>query len=231
MVQWITENKCEFERQTMLAFAAKDRDLDSWLSSIDSNSVPGDEFFLLALCQMYKRHAILVTSMRIWTTIHSQYEFTDHDLRRKCDLHLIYLGGTSFGILKPKFEWKVDVPIGHVEMVEPPAKTLQDTTDDILDRESNENNIKPKPVELVDPVCEPNIELQEATRTQQELLDATCNLLVQLPDDMQLDIPDVPHPDQEGIKPRIIKLQRCDIVPCCRSTAASIEVNVIVNNP
>ena len=79
-VQWIIENKDEFERQTMLTFPAKDRDLESWLSSIDSNSVSGDEFSLFALCQMYKRHAIIVTSALIWTTIHSKYEFTDHDL-------------------------------------------------------------------------------------------------------------------------------------------------------
>ena len=133
MVQWITENRGKFERQTMLAFAAKDQDLDSWLSNIDSNSVPGDEFSLFALCQMYKRHAIIVTSTRTWTTIHSKYGFTDHYLRHRCDLHLIYLLGDAFGILKRKFEWKVDVPIGHVEMVEPPAKPLQDTTEDVLD--------------------------------------------------------------------------------------------------
>ena len=146
-------------------------------------------------------------------------------------MHLIYLGGEAFSILKPKFEWKVDVSIGHVEMVEPPNKPLQDTTDEVLDRESNENNINPEPVELVNPVGEPNMELQDATPTEQELPDATRNLLVQLPDDMQLDIPDTPHPTQEGIKPCSINLQRCDIVPCCVSTAASIEVNVIVNNP
>ena len=44
MVQWINENKQTFESQTLLAFATKDRDLDSWLSNIDSNSTPGDEF-------------------------------------------------------------------------------------------------------------------------------------------------------------------------------------------
>ena len=62
MVQWINENKQTFESQTLLAFAAKDRDLDLWLSNIDSNSTPGDEFALFALCQMYTRHALIVTS-------------------------------------------------------------------------------------------------------------------------------------------------------------------------
>ena len=77
----------------MLAFATKDSDLDLWLSSIDSNSMPGDEFALFMLCQMYTRHALIVTSSRIWTTLNQKYDLSDHDLQRKYDLHLIYLRG------------------------------------------------------------------------------------------------------------------------------------------
>ena len=106
MVQWINDNKQKFESQTILAFTANDSDLETWLSNIDNNSTPGDEFALLALCQMYTRHAIIVTSNQTWTTVHPKHKLDNHDLRRKCDLHLIYLGGEAFGILKPKFEWK-----------------------------------------------------------------------------------------------------------------------------
>ena len=123
MVQWINEHKSDFEKQTMLAFTAKNSELDTWLSNIDSNSKPGDEFALFTLCQMCTRHALIVTSTRIWTTIHVKHGLDDHELRRKCALHLIYLGGDAFGILKPKFEWKVDVPVGHIAMIEPPKKT------------------------------------------------------------------------------------------------------------
>ena len=75
----------------------------------------------------------------------------DHDLRRKCDLHLIYLRGDAFGILKPKFEWKVNVPVGHIEMIEPPDKPLQDTTEETLSRESSASNISEIKEEPVDP--------------------------------------------------------------------------------
>ena len=119
-VQWINDNKQKFESQILLAFAAKDRDLDLWLSNIDSNSTPDDEFALFALCQMYTRHALIVTSNRTWTSVHPKYGLDEHDLRRKCDLHLIYLREDALGILKPKFEWKVNVPLGHIEMIEPP---------------------------------------------------------------------------------------------------------------
>ena len=64
MVQWINDNKQKFESQTLLAFTAKDSELDTWLSNIDSNSTPGDEFALFALCQMYTRHGpVCIQSM------------------------------------------------------------------------------------------------------------------------------------------------------------------------
>ena len=69
-VQWINENKQTFESQTLLAFTPKDRDLDSWLSNIYSNSTLGDEFALFALCQMYTRHALKVTRNQTWTSVH-----------------------------------------------------------------------------------------------------------------------------------------------------------------
>ena len=69
MVEWISDNKEKFEYQTLLAFTTKDSDLDTWLTTIDNNCTPEDEFALFALCQMYTRHALIVTSSQIWTTV------------------------------------------------------------------------------------------------------------------------------------------------------------------
>ena len=179
MVQWINENKQKFESQTSLAFTAKDRDLDSWLSNIDSNSTPGDEFALFALCQMYTRHALIITNNQTWTSVHPKHDLDDHNLRRKCDLHLIYLGGDAFGILKPKFEWKVNVPVGHIEMIEPPDKPLQDTTEETLSKEVSASNIPEIKEEPVDPNVQVATELPDVTQSvSEDLLDATRNLLV-----------------------------------------------------
>ena len=233
MVQWINEHKIEFERQTMLAFTAKDSQLDTWLSSIDSNNMPGDEFALFALCQMYTRHALIVTQSRIWTTIHVKHGLMDHELRRKCDLHLIYLGGDAFGILRPKFEWKVDVPLGHIAMVEPSEKPLQDTTDEVLSKEASVDNIgevKDEPREIVP---QTQVELPDVTppAIDSELPDATLNLIVTLPPDMQLnleDVPQIPTNMEVQVKPCSVKLHRCDIEPAKNLPRVPIEVNVVV---
>ena len=234
MVQWINNNKQKFEYQTLLAFTAKDSDLDTWLSTIDNNSTPGDEFALFALCQMYTRHALIVTSNQIWTSVHPKHQLDNQELRRKCDLHLIYLGGNSFGILKPKFEWKTEVPLGHIEMVEPPNKTLQDRTDEILSKEASVDNIAEVKEEHV------TAELMDVTVTPSsgEPPDATRNLIVALPPDMELNLDiDTPTPStapNPKVTPCCVKLTRCDIsttTPTKERIESHIEVNVVVKNP
>ena len=234
MVQWINDNKRKFETQTMLAFTAKDIELDTWLLSIDSNGTPGDEFALFALCQMYTWHALIVTSSSIWTTVHPKHELNDHDLRRKCDLHLIYLGGDAFGILKPKFEWKVDVPLEHIEMVEPPDKPLQDSASETLSKEasvSNISDVKDEPLET-----STLTELQDVTNQTQnvELPYATSNLIVALPPDMQLNLDSKTSsntpPKVSGTKPCSVKLYRCDIVTPDPKPTPPLEVNVVVKH-
>ena len=158
-------------------------------------------------------------------------------LRRKCDLHLIYLGGNSFGILKPKFEWKTEVPLGHIEIVEPQNKTLQDRTDEILSKEASVDNIAEVKEE------HETAELMDATVTPSggEPPDATSNLIVALPPDMELnldiDTPPLSTPLTEPnpkVTPCCVKLTRCDIsstTPTIERTESHIEVNVVVKNP
>ena len=218
MVQWINDNKEKFDSQTLLAFTAKDHELDTWLCNIDSNSTPRDEFALFALCQMYTRHALIVTSNQTWTSVHPKHGLDEHDLRRKCDLHLIYLGGDAFGILRPKFEWKVNVPVGHIEMVEPPDKPLQDTTTETLSKEASAGNIPEIKEEPVDTNVQVLTKLQDITAQtpSEDLLDETTNLIVALPPDMQLSLDNEPlHQTtiQEVVtRPCSVKLSRCDIV-------------------
>ena len=157
----------------------------------------------------------------------------NQELRRKCDLHLIYLGGNSFGILKPKFELKTEVPLGQIEMVEPPNKMLQDRTDEILSKEASVDNIAEVKEEQV-----PGLMEVTSTLSSGELPDATRNQIVALPPDMELNL-DIETPAPSAVPnlkvtPCCVKLTRCDIsttTPSIESTDSHIEVNVVVKNP
>ena len=181
---------------------------------------------------MYTRHALIVTSSQIWTSVHPKHNLDNQELRRKCDLHLIYLGGNSFGILKPKFEWKTEVPLGHIEMVEPPNKILQDRTDEILIKEASVDNIAEVKEEQV------TAELMNVTPSSCEPPDANRNLIVALPPDMELNLDiDTPTPSTASnpkVTPCCVKLTRCNIstmTSTIERTGSHIEVNIVVKNP
>ena len=95
-------------------------------------------------------------------------------------------------------------------MVEPPNKTLQDRTDEILSKETSVDNIAEVKEEPV------TAELMDVTNTPSggEPPDATRNLIVALPPDMELNLDvDTPTPSvspNPKVTPCCVKLTRCD---------------------
>ena len=91
---------------------------------------------------MCQRHALVVTSERVWTTIPPSFQKTDDEIRRLCDIHLLYVCRDTYAVLKLVFEWKCEVPIGEVSLVTPStSEPLVDTTETQLAKDSNDQNI------------------------------------------------------------------------------------------
>ena len=106
MIDWIDSNLESFKSHVFMAMASRDIDFNTWFSEVKSNNFIGDEFCLSALCQMCQRHALVVTSGRLWTTILPSFQKTDDEIRRLCDIHLLYVCRDTYAVLKPVFEWK-----------------------------------------------------------------------------------------------------------------------------
>ena len=130
------------------------------------------------------------------------------------------------------------MPVGHIEMVEPLDKALQDTTVETLSKEASADNIPEVKDEPMDTSVQTVTELLDVTTSTQnaELPDATINLIVALSPDMQLNLEQEPQPhippQVTETKPCSVKLYRCDIVapdpkPTIKNTP--IEVNVVIN--
>ena len=200
LCEWISVNLESFKRQCFMGMASKDIDFDEWFSKLKSNDTGCDEFGLSALCQAFQRHALVVTSHKIWTTILASYNKTPEEERRLCDVHFLYMYCDTFGCLEPKFQWKREFPIGELQLMpsqEPRTGPLANITDKMLGKEANANNI------VKDEVVTDNENLPEEPRgsvidelglvtvpplpsTSNELPDATQNLLVSLPVDKEL---------------------------------------------
>ena len=144
LCEWISANLESFKRQCFMGMASKDIDFDEWCSKLKSNDTGCDEFGLSALCQAFQRHALVVTSHKIWTTIPASYNKTPEEEWRLCDVHFLYMYHDTFGCLEPKFQWKREFPIGELQLMpsqEPSMGLLANITDKMLDKEANANNI------------------------------------------------------------------------------------------
>ena len=171
-----------------MGMASRDMSFDTWFNNVRSNDYIGDEFCLSALCQMCQRHALVVTSVKVWTTIPASFQKTEDEIRRLCDIHLLYVCKDMYSVIKPVFEWKREMPIGEIDLVTPPAP-LDETTEVVLARESNDQNT----IEIKEETSEVPVEGDEEQDplglvdipplpdTPYPLPDATVNRLVELP--------------------------------------------------
>ena len=142
MVDWIKSNSESFKRHVFMAMVSCDIDFNTWFSNVKSNDFIGDEFCLSALCPMCKKHALVVMSTKVWTTIPPSFQKTNDEIRRLCDIHLLYVCKDTYSMLKPVFEWKFKVFIGEVSLLTPdPSEPLKDTTYTVLSKESSDQNV------------------------------------------------------------------------------------------
>ena len=194
LCEWINDNLEIFKRQCFMGMACKDINFDDWFTSMKRNDTVCDEFGLSVLCQAFQRHALVVTSSKIWTTIPVSHGKSNDEIRRLCDIHFLFMCRDTFSYLTPKFEWKRVFPIGEIELIPEQAGLLGNITEEVLDKESKEGNkIK---AELISGEGEPaaqNLEPPTAPNTPvvaDNFPDATQNLIVPLPADTELDFTD-----------------------------------------
>ena len=210
MIDWIESNRESFKLHTFMGMASRDMSFDTWINNVKSNDYIGDEFCLSALCQMCQRHALVVTSVKVWTTIPTSFQKTDDEIRRLCDIHLLYVCKDMYSVLKPVFEWKCEMPIGEINLVTPP-EPLDETTDVVLAKESSEQNIGKIKQEMPGIPAEGHeeqdqfglVDIPPLPDTPRPLLDAMVNILVELPGVSNNDPPmdatiTVPTIDVEG---------------------------------
>ena len=124
LCEWISANLKSFKWQCFMGMASKDIDFDEWFSKLKSKDTGCDEFGLSALCQAFQRHAMVVTSHKIWTTIPAGYNKSPEEERRLCDVHFLYMYRDTFGCLEPKFQWKREFPIGELQLMPPQESSM-----------------------------------------------------------------------------------------------------------
>ena len=84
---------------------------EKWLNRLADERMYCDELGLLSLCHMYRRHSLVVTVNKLWSTIEHNSPLNLLELLNECSVKLIYLGQLRFGELKPKLKQTTSRPM------------------------------------------------------------------------------------------------------------------------
>ena len=102
VLDWMSDKRRELAANMSIAFNQRDLNVVTWMSLVDKDNVPADEFTLYCLCRLYSVHCIVMTKSYPypWSTMSRQYSMKLEDLWAKSELKLVYLGPGEYGEIK-----------------------------------------------------------------------------------------------------------------------------------
>ena len=92
--------------------------LSEWCNNMRAISTPGDELAIFALSKLYRRHSVVYTKDKTWSTIGTSTPMSEKDVYQQCDLKFILMGKGHFVqlIKKPSVSMPV-LPLQPMENV------------------------------------------------------------------------------------------------------------------
>ena len=102
VVDYVTCDPETFKEKLVVVFTMLNLDLNSWLLRTKNPKIPADEAVLYSLCQLYSRHALAYTTGSIWSTLELHGKYSVDELKKHCDIHLVFLEGGILAQLHKK---------------------------------------------------------------------------------------------------------------------------------
>ena len=103
MLNHMAEDTARYEWDVHLLLAMHGSNLARWSARMTDPLNKGDELYVYVLCDMLKWHAFIYTKTKPWTSVDSSIaDLTVAELCMICDVCLIFLGDSNYGVLKYK---------------------------------------------------------------------------------------------------------------------------------
>ena len=96
-----------YKEQCAACLQSKSITFEMWVEELADERVFCDELALMGLCNLYRRHCVVLTQNKLWSTIQADAPMNLLDLLKECSIRLIYLGNQRFGVLT----WRPRLPI------------------------------------------------------------------------------------------------------------------------
>ena len=85
-------------RHVILGF--KNINIEQWMNVMLKPDIAVDELAIFALSKMYGKHTVIYNKARPWSTLDPPYLMSKTELHDNCQIHLVYVGKDSYGILR-----------------------------------------------------------------------------------------------------------------------------------
>ena len=95
-----------YKEQCIACLQSKSITFETWVEELVDEHVFCDELALMGLCNLYRRHCVVLTQNKLWSTIQADAPMNLLDLLKECSIRLIYLGNQRFGVLT----WRLRLP-------------------------------------------------------------------------------------------------------------------------
>ena len=102
VIDYITCDPISFRERMVVMFTMLHLDLEEWLLRTKNPNTPADEAAVYGLCQLYSRHALAYTTGSVWSTLEIHGKCSLEEVKRHCDVHLVFLEGGVLGQLHKK---------------------------------------------------------------------------------------------------------------------------------
>ena len=100
VLDWMCDKRRELAANMSIAFGQKKLNVIAWMSNVEKDDYPADEFVIYSLCRLYDVHCILMTKHEPWSTISRQFSMAIEDVWAKSDLRLVMLEPGCYGEIK-----------------------------------------------------------------------------------------------------------------------------------
>ena len=102
VIDYITCDPVSFNERMIVVLTMLHLSIDKWLLHTKDPKSPADEAVVYGLCQLYSRHALAYTTGSVWSTLKIHGKCSLEDVKRHCDIHLVFLEGGVLGQLHKK---------------------------------------------------------------------------------------------------------------------------------
>ena len=109
LLKTIASDTSFYKERCAACLQLKSITFERWVEELANERVFCDELALMGLCNLYRRHCVVLTQNKLWSTIQADAPVNLLDLLKECSIRLIYLGNQRFGVLtwRPRLPKKV----------------------------------------------------------------------------------------------------------------------------